>query len=527
MVYGSIMWITGNQELVWGRALSLLGTLASVLALFFMVKDRTRRYAPSVFAALLFFAYFKPTGFWYDIVRIDMLAMGLGAWGMYFSLKRKVTMWQGVLAVLLLTAATLTKQSMGYVALACGICLLFKNPRSMIISGVAVLIVLANLVLVMNRSGNDAFLKYVVEAPFRHPSVTTIYFPEGKSKEDFFAGIEESDPSAWTIATTYLSLHMQKRGAPLWEDALRHIWVLTLAILLWLLLSLAQWRMPRGWIYLVPTIPLIYTSVVAFGLYGGFLNNFVTMFFAISLMSAFAFDGFTRQLSGLWRIALMSLFVVALVLQLLQPWRLPSKPDDLYAQWNKERDPALREPIMSWIGFQSARQRGVKDANPPPKMGIWAGMLLQMSKFNHSGLTWFPSHQQPHPEAGRAYDSLMAWLQEKHEAGENVAVLHHQWYGTRTGHPLTADVDAIRCAVWTGDPIPKSFSSDLSSGKYKWIVLDAPDPKWDWLPLEIQKIIQASYVKVDPFPPMEGLPFDALEPVTGAQVKPSALFRRR
>ncbi len=87
-------------HLVWGRLISLLSTLGILAGTIWIVRHHTRRWLPGILGALTYLMYFKASGFWYDLVRVDSFAYCLAIWSVYFILAGKG--WRGFSAGLAL-----------------------------------------------------------------------------------------------------------------------------------------------------------------------------------------------------------------------------------------------------------------------------------------------------------------------------------------------------------------------------------------------------------------------------------------
>ena len=117
---------------------------------------------------------------------------------------------------------------------------------------------------------------------------------------------------------------------------------------------------------------------------------------------------------------------------------------------------------------------------------------------------------------------LESWLQTRHESGETVLVLHHQWIGQRVGHPAGYNLDMVRVAEWAGIRPPVEALRPIANAEYDWLILDLPLDN-EWLPTGMAELIRNNYV--------EEMNTDLagsylLEPVTGAPMAPRHLWRR-
>lgn len=464
MVLGAVFKIA-DPHLMWGRAISIASTIAAAAGIGWIVRDRSRDAAAAWFAALLFFAYFKPSGYWYDIARIDSFAFALTVWGMGLALSRAGRSWHVAAGLALLALATLAKQTAGPVAVFCGAVLLAR--RHPVLKWMVPVLALAalNFAILFARAGNDGFWHYVVRNALKHASD--------------------------------LSVLRSVNGEPprIWAEGLCHVWLLGLVAVAWSTLQAAgalrtfprslrsscrEWSAPaHGLAMAICAALLVWGAVGGFAKFGGFRNNFLPMFGGVCLLAglalADAFRTIRAETCGARLYAMHACILGMVLVQLISP-----------IEW---RDDA---PL------------GIKSA----------------------GVFYDPRAQLPHPDSTVAHERLMKWLAVKHSDGEPVFVMHHQWYGVLAGHPHGPGVDMIRCATWAGDEVPQSMRDAIASGRWRWLVLDA-DPEWDWQAPGIKELIAQHYGPARPLPAIEGLHFLAMAPMTGAPVRPAVVLERR
>jgi hypothetical protein len=532
ILHGAVMALGDWYSLVPGRWISLLSSLLTALAIVAIVRDQSRRWAPAVAAGFLYFAYYKPTGFWYDIVRVDALAFALAVWGLFFVLRRHPREWQVVLGVILLGLATWAKQTNGLIAVIGGVVALLRAPRPAILGGFAMAVFTFNAVFLFQRSGSSEFVKYVYTNAVRHPSAHNVFFPNYLWPDQFLQQVPNAD--SWlSRAATYWRLHQAGPPAQVWTDGLRHVWLLAALVAAWLVVSLVRWRRPRGWQWLLPGVPMIVLALQSLAKYGGYINNYLPVFLVMCLLTGLAMAGLQRAFRARWwRAAVPVVVAVVLALQVLQPWRLPAA-GNAEANWNmRKQDPvAERFDAMGvytdWLRRRDeAAAAGAPFTDPRPEAATAAIRRHHLiGRWVMSGLGWFPSHQQPSAGSAEAYKRMMEWLRAKAEANEPVLVMHHQWYGLLAGHPMGVNVDMVRCAVWAGDPIPETFLRDLRQGRYKWLVLGRERLEWDWLAGNLIDTLRQHYDYVGQLPALKGLEGRALMPVTGAEMRPAAVYR--
>lgn len=524
---GTLFKITGIYSLAMGRVISLLSTFIAMMSIQYIVWDRTKKLVPSLFAAVLFLVFYKVSGYWYDLGRVDSLAQGLVASGLALCLKRKPKTWQGVLGMLLLMLSVFTKQLFGPIAVLAAIWLFVHNRKAAIIGGVPILIFTINVVFLSGKTGNEEFVNYVYENPLKHPSTLSAYIPGSISPEDFSSELENPD-SRIEWAKLWVQKIWDGKPAPIWDQCFRHCWILILLVPVWLLLALVRRQWPRGWFYLFIAFLMSQLAISSFAKYGGYMNNFVPLFFSVSLISGFALNGILRALGGNRFIPVNIALAVVIALQIYQPWNLPGA-DDGAANWDtwKRQDQETRDQVYRYIDtLKAAKKKEAGIVLSEDSTAVSPVLLYQYGRWCSAGLLYIPSQQIPSEESRLACADLIEWLKWKAELEEKVWLIHHQWYGLITGHPMALNMDAIRCSAWAGDPVPADLQMFLESGKFQWVVLNNKNPDHDWLVGKMNEVIREHY-------DYEGkLPFYAnyqddrlLMPPTGAEVRPRALFR--
>ncbi|MBI5153678.1 hypothetical protein HZA57_00440 [Candidatus Poribacteria bacterium] len=102
---------TDSLHLGLGRFLSILATLGILAAVQAIVWHHTRDWFAGALGALSYLAFFKPSGYWFDLVRVDSLASCLALWSAYFITVRPGRWWQFALGLILGFLAQFTKQT--------------------------------------------------------------------------------------------------------------------------------------------------------------------------------------------------------------------------------------------------------------------------------------------------------------------------------------------------------------------------------------------------------------------------------
>ncbi|MEO8377501.1 MAG: hypothetical protein ABI579_07505, partial [Candidatus Sumerlaeota bacterium] len=475
MVWGTIMKVTQVHTLGMGRIISFLATIATGMAIFMIVWDRARRAIPPLFAAFLYFAYFKPSGYWYDLARVDSLAFGLCAWGMYLTLKERVGGWQGFLGLLLLMLGALTKQTVAPVGLYCAAVLIFKNPRALMFGGIMGALVFANFIFLFQRGGNDAFVKYVYTNALKHTSNPEVYFPGSQYPQAFMNTVAQPK-GVRQIAAQYVRSWKTLGPPETWKQCGRHIWIFMALIGAWILVVLFRRRLPNGLIYIPPALVLSIGGLEGFAKFGGYMNNFMPLFMSVCILIGLSL-GELRATIGARTPGIFSLtFGVAALLQIFQPWAVPQVSNDAsnYEILRRIHDPVLKNKLVEYARKESDKkqniaQPGIEISEPTP---FSTRFLYNAARFLSPGLAYNPTDQWPAESSQAAFESLMHFLVTKKRQNEPVWIVHHQWYGLVTGHPIAMNADMVRCAQWAGDPIPPQMAATASSRAYTWIIID-------------------------------------------------------
>lgn len=114
--------ITGGALLEAGRFVSILATLAIMLTVALIVRDATRSWFAGVAGALLYPMFFKVSGYWYDLMRVDSLALAFAMASAWLILRRSSGAMLLLLGGMLAVAAHFTKQTAVFIpVLAVGI----------------------------------------------------------------------------------------------------------------------------------------------------------------------------------------------------------------------------------------------------------------------------------------------------------------------------------------------------------------------------------------------------------------------
>jgi len=466
IVWGAILRLTGDLALSWGRIISFSSTLFVMLGSGAIVFEHTRRRVPAILAALLYLAYFRAGGYWFDIARVDSLANALAVWGCWFCVRRDAQWGSVAMGCIALFLAAMTKQTMAVCAIVVLPIALWRlrarASAGLIIAGVFA----ANFLKLLVDLGSTHFLHYTFENAREHATNASVLLPGTVTLSEFTRESAGPFSFAWNWIARSLGT-----PSPIWSEVGRHVWIPFLFVGAWLVAALICRRPPRGGAHVLILALLTVAGAASYAKFGGYVNNFLPMHLWLAIAVGLAMHGVARNLPRRFRRAVPIALGFGLALQILQPWNF--------------------------------RGRGWIDA----------------------GLLWRPSDQVPTTEDARAHAEFLEWLRDRAEERESVWVVHQQWYGEQTGHPTTWNVDMVRCAEYAHDPVPSGVREIITSQRYDWLILDMPHLDYEWLPTGLDGAIRDNYDYVGVLPPLASLERrDALLPVTGARVRPYALY---
>ncbi len=287
MVLGAWYGLTGHLHLMWGRVLSFLATIATATGIWWTVRNQTRNGAAALMAALFYFAYFQPCGFWYDIARNDALAFAFCVWGVGLCLSRDPKNHKIIAGLSLLALGTLTKQTVGPVALWCALVLVFRRERVLLWLLPAIAAAVFVFLSLMHATNSEWFLHYTIGNALTHAS----------------------DPSVWRNTD----------GVPprAWREGLQHVLAPFLLLVCWMVFCFAKKKPARGLVFVVPILLLAWGAFGGFAKFGGYRNNFLSMFGGASLLCGLAFAGLLRCTRGGTRTLTIAVISILMVFQTL------------------------------------------------------------------------------------------------------------------------------------------------------------------------------------------------------------------
>lgn len=329
-VVGALFWVSGVESLAWGRLVSLLSTVATLIILVILVYHHTRRFSLALLAPGLYASFFAASGFWFDLGRNDSLMIVFTLAGAGLVTHREPKRWHAWAALAFLCLATWTKQP---VAPLIGLVSIYALARNTPGSKGAVLVVGAaflNLLLIYPYLGNPYFFHYVVSNALNHASDFSAFVPSALNfpydqnpitgglllKSSYWAAAWESPPRVWVEVLSATGVWLLVLGVgflillPRLKDR-KNLLPATLAILLF------------GW--------SLWASVGAYTKYGGYNNNWMPFFLCLSALvpvGVWPLFNHSYKCRVLACLGLGCFCVITLITQLYNPFnQLPTAED--------------------------------------------------------------------------------------------------------------------------------------------------------------------------------------------------------
>ncbi len=489
-VAGAMMRLFGFS-LVWGRIISLASTFLAALGAGMIIYDATRKRLAAALGGLLLFAYYKPSGFWFDLFRVDMLTQAILAWGAYLALKRRRAPWQEILGLALLVLAPLTKQTVAPVSIVVIAIAIIRHWRITRYALAGALILTVNTAAMLRTSNPpwkqavERYWQYLVENPRRHVFYWNRVHPEGV-RHEMLAHDFTSAPAA--TVRDYAG-RFSAKPPEAWGAFYRYLLLPAAVVGLWIFLSIVRLRAPRGGLWLLFAAFLLYGSLASWAMIGGFSNNFIPGFCAAAIVFGLAVGGIERLLTRRWMRVYFDVFLGAgLVLQIF------GGP----AVWQAVRRPFLRAP---------------DPANP-------ASMAARYAPRPEPWLAYRPADQQPEPGSIERGLAILEWVR-KHK-GE-VYVPHHTYLMVLAGDEPFYTIDAARDWNYAGQSTPETLLAAIRAKKYRYILMDG-ELAYEWLPGGMDAALRENYHRSGPVVEFKG--WNELMPVTGAKMRPYIIFER-
>jgi hypothetical protein len=193
--------ILGNSFLPL-RFVSILATLGTILLIFVLVYEQTGSKLGGILASGLFCASYELSGYWFDLARVDSLALVLLLLAAYLLLKntRSASIFGGILLAL----SCFTKQTMLIVAVFFLIyCIFPLRQNNLIFIGTAFISFIGGILL-LDRLHGGWYSYYIFHLPGRHRIIPNFLNLISSTNDIFFEEMVKPVFFALTIGLLYL-----------------------------------------------------------------------------------------------------------------------------------------------------------------------------------------------------------------------------------------------------------------------------------------------------------------------------------
>ena len=194
------------------RLVSITATLGILILIFVLVYKQTGSRLGGILASGLFCATYELSGHWFDIARVDSLALALLLLSVYFLLKDNTT--ASIIGGIILALSVFTKQTMLILAMILLLyCILPSRKNNLVYIGVASIGLLGGTVL-LDRLHDGWYSYYIFHLPGRHRIIPNVLKLISSTNEILFIEIVRPVFFAATIGIIYLLLFPQKMSSP-------------------------------------------------------------------------------------------------------------------------------------------------------------------------------------------------------------------------------------------------------------------------------------------------------------------------
>lgn len=213
------------------RLVSIISTVGILYLIFILVRQQTKSYLAGILSAGLFCGTYQLSGYWFDIARVDSLALALLLLSVYLLLKNNPT--ASLLGGIFLALSCFTKQTMLIVAVILTIyCILPLRKNNIIFIGTAFLGYIGGTVL-LDWLHEGWYSYYIFQLPGRHRFIPKVTKLLTSTNEIFFDEILKPILFAAIIGILYLLVFPDRKNSPddknvnsIWQK--RAVWVLVL-----------------------------------------------------------------------------------------------------------------------------------------------------------------------------------------------------------------------------------------------------------------------------------------------------------
>lgn len=439
-----------------GRALSFLASLGLLIILTLIVYNWTKDILAGVIAGLFYIACYRVSGFWTDLMRLDSLAWFLS----FFSIlllfnKNKPTAIKLVFAGILATAAAFTKQNAVFPIMLASLFLIIYHHRQAGIFFLVAAVFTVNIFWVLAHTGNSWIIKYYLLMPRKHPV--------------FWKNLKNIFP----------------------EQFLPYLWIPLVFLGVWLIFSAFFPRRQKPittlW-FLLLTASSFMGGLLPYLKIGGYINNFMPLLAAVSLLMGLGFHFFWSFLPR------GRAFVPKLIVHFVLLFLLALSLGGPHIIYNGKKISLLPHwKIFSKVRYSPSLQLLYNDREVLP----------------------YPGSKERGKELIRRLRNLPG----------KVYVPHHNYYAYLAGKGYYYSIDTVRDIAWGGVSTPKPLLEALQNQEFNWIILDM-DLRYEWLPGDVRSLIQRNYINKGRI--IRERHFLELSPVTGCtNMKPRFLWQSR
>ena len=203
------------------RLVSIVSTLGILYLIFSLVRQQTKSHLSGVLAIGLFCGTYQLSGYWFDIARVDSLALALSLLSVYLLLKDNPT--ASLLGGVFLALSCFTKQTMLIVAIILAIyCILPPRKNNIVFIGTALLSYVGGTLL-LDWLHEGWYSYYIFHLPGRHSIIPKTVTLLASTNEIFFDEMVKPIFFASIISMFYLFVFPGGKGV-LDEKAINLVW---------------------------------------------------------------------------------------------------------------------------------------------------------------------------------------------------------------------------------------------------------------------------------------------------------------
>jgi hypothetical protein len=581
VVVAALFKLSDSMHLGWGRLVSLFATLGAMAGIGAIVHAWTRSWFAALCAALLYPMFFKASGYWYDLVRVDSLAYLFAVWAAYFMDAGRARWWKLALGCTLSYAAFFTKQTSIFIPalvlffrglgdvvrlVRCfrfGAHRVFRRWRrigSCYLPFLSVLLVFGVATLstgiLIQREPLDAMFFYLLDMPSRHPIFWT--FVHQRAPQSLW---QHYTFLVWMLPLALWATLLTSRGGTRRSRIILIVLGAFLAVGTHIFAHSGQsMSPPAAPFHPGPFDPVGFAEVIRY--VGG---SWTSSILPAAALAAGAFGALTvssltggpRLHGGRWVMLLFAAQHVAAVAwvkiggylnNFIPLFIVSGVVAGLAIHWLLT---AARRPLaqgivvigffgvfaLTWFGttefaaFWSEDgevsgehrrfQKPISDLTEA-EAEDWNPLIIDGLRYHRPPDITFGG-QIPSDESRRGWEAWIDRVRHLNEDG-GVYLPHHNYLGLLAGVPRGPSIDAIRDANYAGQRTPPSLLARIRNRQFRYLLMDFP-LEAEWVPGDFRATVGRHYQD----PTMLELREPGLEvpvPLTGAPVRPIWLYER-